>query len=188
MPDSESTIEVILPEPLRKAGAARRLRDSFEPIAMHNIAHEATLERAGAHGLDRLAGYVWGRAAPMGEPTAAVVVAAFGVFEPELIAAAYERGRKGVGRQALLTAQVDATATSLRSVLGDIDVSAAVTALRRGIEAAHGTGRALFSGLLRCHGPRTRRHSSGVRATCCESTGAIATSRHQSARAWIRWR
>ena len=148
MPDSESIIEVILPEPVRNAGAARRLRDSFEPIAMHNIAHEATLERAGAHGLDRFAGYVWGRAAPMGEPTATVVVAAFGVFEPGLIAAAYERGRKAVGRHALLTAQVDATAISLRSVLGDVDVSAAVTALRRGVEAADGTGRALFSGLL----------------------------------------
>ena len=40
------------------------------------------------------------------------------------------------------------TAVSLRGVLRDIDVSPAVTALRRGVEAADGTGRALFSGLL----------------------------------------
>ena len=148
MPNSvEPTTEVMPPEPVRRARPARRLRDSFEPIAMHNVGSGATLERAGAPGLDRLAGYVWGRAAPMGEPTAAVVVAAFGVFEPELITAAYERGRSGVGREALLTAQADATAASLRSVLGDVDVSPAVTALRRGVEAADGTGRALFSGL-----------------------------------------
>lgn len=148
MPDSvEPTTEVMLPKPVRRARPARRLRDSFEPIAMHNVGSGATLERAGAPGLDRFAGYVWGRAAPMGEPTAAVVVAAFGVFEPELITAAYERGRSGVGREALLTAQADATAASLRSVLGDVDVSPAVTALRRGVEAADGTGRALFSGL-----------------------------------------
>ena len=148
MPDSvEPTTEVMLPEPVRRARPARRLRDSFEPIAMHNVGHRETLDRAGAPALDRFAGYVWGRAAPMGEPTAAVVVAAFGVFEPELIAAAYERGRSGVGREALLTAQADATAASLRSVLGDVDVSPAVTALRRGVEAADGTGRALFSGL-----------------------------------------
>ena len=149
MPDSvEPTTETMLPEAVRKARPARRLRDSFEPIAMHNIGYGATLERAGAPGLDRFAAYVWGRAAPMGEPVAAVVVAAFGVFEPKLLAAAYERGRSGVGREALLNARVDATAVSLRSVLGDDDVSPAVTALRRGVEAADGTGRALFSGLL----------------------------------------
>ena len=110
------------PEPVRMARPARRLRDAFEPIAMHNAGYTATLERAGAPGLDRFAAYVWGRAAPMGEPTAAVVVAAFGVFEPALLAAAYERGRSAVGREALLKARVDATAVSLRGVLGDIDV------------------------------------------------------------------
>ena len=114
---------------------------------MHNAGYMPTIARAGAPGLDRFAAYVWGRAAPMGEPTSAVVVAAFGVFEPALLAAAYERGRSAVGREALLKARVDATAVSLRRVLGDIDGSPAVTALRRGVEAADGTGRALFSGL-----------------------------------------
>ena len=148
MPDSANpTPEHSLPEPVRMARPARRLRDAFEPIAMHNAGYMPTLERAGAPGLDRFAAYVWGRAAPMGEPTASVVVAAFGVFEPALLASAYERGRSAVGREALLKARVDATAVSLRGVLGDIDVSPAVTALRRGVEAADGTGRALFSGL-----------------------------------------
>ena len=148
MPDGANPTEHSLPEPVRMARPARRLRDAFEPIAMHNAGYRATLERAEAPGLDRFAAYVWGRAAPMGEPTAAVVVAAFGVFEPAMLAAAYERGRSAVGGEALLKARVDGTAVSLRGVLGDIDVSPAVTALRRGVEAADGTGRALFSGLL----------------------------------------
>ena len=149
MPDSANpTPEHSLPEPVRRARPARQLRDAFEPIAMHNAGYMPTLERVGAPGLDRFAAYVWGRAAPMGEPTAPVVVAAFGVFEPAMLTAAYERGRSAVGREALLKARVDATAVSLRGVLGDIDVSPAVTALRRGVEAADGTGRALFSGLL----------------------------------------
>ena len=64
-----------------------------------------------------------------------------------MLTTAYERG-SAIGREALLEARVDATAVSLRGVLGDIDVSPAVTALRRGVEAADGTGRTLFSGLL----------------------------------------
>ncbi len=149
MPDSaEPTTPVAaLPEPVRSARPARRLRDAFEPIAMHNIAARAILERAGVPELDFAAGYVWGRAAPMGEPVADVVVAAFGVFEPGLISAAYERGRKAVRRDALLAAQVAVTAETLGAVLGDTDVSGVVTAVRRGVEAADGTGRALFSGL-----------------------------------------
>ena len=148
MPDSVKPTEPPLPEPVRRARPARQLRDAFEPIAMHNAGYMPTLERVGAPGLDRFAAYVWGRAAPMGEPTAPVVVAAFGVFEPAILTAAYERGRSALGRETLLRARADATAVSLRGVLSDIDVSPAVTALRRGIEAADGTGRALFSGLL----------------------------------------
>ncbi len=145
MPESAG---LMLPEPVRKARPARRLRDAFEPIAMHNVAHAAIFARAGAPTLDFAAGYVWGRAAPMGEPTATVVVAAFGVFEPGLVTAAYERGRRAVGREPLLSAQVEATAASLRVVLSDADVSPAVTVLRRGVESATGTGRALFAGLM----------------------------------------
>lgn len=148
MADSVKPTTPRLPGPVREARPARRLRDAFEPIAMHNAGYIPTIARAGAPELDRFAAYVWGRAAPMGEATAPVVVAAFGVFEPAMLTAAYERGRSAVGRETLLKARVDATAVSLRGVLDEIDVSPAVTALRRGVEAADGTGRALFSGLL----------------------------------------
>ena len=149
MPDcTKPMAEPTSPEPVREARPARRLRDAFEPLAMHNASYIPTLQRLGSGELDRFAAYVCGRAAPMGEPTAEVVVAAFGVFEPALLTAAYERGRRAIGGQALLKARLEATAVSLRGVLGEIDVSSAVTALRRGVEVADGTGRALFSGLL----------------------------------------
>jgi hypothetical protein len=148
MPDSlDSTSGPVLPGPVRDARPARRLRDAFEPIAMHNIGSREILARAGAPELDFAAGYVWGRAAPMGEPVAEVVVAAFGVFEPTLISGAYERGRNAIGREALLKAQAEVTGETLRAVLGGIDVSPAVAALRRGVAAADGTARVLFSGL-----------------------------------------
>ncbi len=136
-----------LPDPVRQARPARRLRDAFEPVAMHDVWCRQTNERTAALGLDRLTGYVWGRAAVLGEPVAAVVVAAFGVFEPGLITAAYDRGRGQVARDTVLAARFEATAASLREVLGDTDVMPVVTALRRGVEAADGTGRPLFSGL-----------------------------------------
>ena len=44
-----------------------------------------------------------------------------------MLTTAYERGRSAVGGEALLKARVGATAVGLRGVLGDIDVSPAVT-------------------------------------------------------------
>ncbi|MHB8574254.1 MAG: SCO6745 family protein [Dehalococcoidia bacterium] len=142
-----SASATLLPGPVREARPPRRLRDAFEPIAMHDVWCRQTQEQMAALGLDRLTSYVWGRAAVLGEPVAAVVVAAFGVFEPGLITAAYDRGRSQAGRTALLAARAAATAASLRTVLGEVDVVPVVTALRLGVAAADGTGRPLFSGL-----------------------------------------
>ena len=127
--------------------AARRLRDAYEPIAMHAVWSRQTNEALASLGLNFLTGYVWGRASGMGEPAAAVVVSAFAVFEPGLITALYEEARGKVGRSDLVETRDEATAASLRAVLGDADVSGVVAALRRGIDAADGTGRPLFSGL-----------------------------------------
>src|SRR3712207_5949651 len=60
---------------------ARRLRDAAEPIATISIWGRQLNERLSALGLNFLTGYVWARAAPMGEPAAPVVVAAFGRSE-----------------------------------------------------------------------------------------------------------
>ena len=135
------------PTPVVNARPPRRLRDAFEPLAMHDVWCRKTNERLAALGLDFLSGYVWGRAAALGEPSAAVVVAAFGVFEPGLVTATYEQARSRVARAELLSARTEATVESLRDLLGDADVAPVVAALRRGLDAADGTGRPLFSGL-----------------------------------------
>jgi len=126
---------------------ARRLRDAMEPVAMHAVWSRQTYDALAALGLNFLTGYVWGRASGLGEPAPAVVASAFAAFEPGLITALYEEGRGKVGWAELMETRVRATSASLRQVLGDADVSGAVSTLRRGIDAADGTGRPLFSGL-----------------------------------------
>ncbi|HEY3241514.1 MAG TPA: hypothetical protein VGL92_18275 [Acidimicrobiia bacterium] len=136
-----------LPIPVVTADPARRLRDAFEPIALHPVWCRRTNEALAKLGLNFLTGYVWSRAAALGEPPAPVVVAAFGVFEPNLIAALYEEGRRVCGRTEVLAARTEATTASLAAVLEGTDVTGAVAVLRRGVEAADGTGRPLFAGL-----------------------------------------
>jgi hypothetical protein len=136
-----------LPESVTHGRPARRLRDAYEPLGMHAVWSRVTNERLAQLGLDFLTGYVWGRASALGEPLPAVVVSAFAVFEPGLITTLYEEARGKVGRAELLEARVDATTESLRAVLGDPDVTGVVSVLRRGIDAADGTGRPLFAGL-----------------------------------------
>ncbi|MGH9003528.1 MAG: SCO6745 family protein, partial [Acidimicrobiia bacterium] len=126
---------------------ARRLRDAYEPVAMHAVWSRKTNETLASLGLNFLTGYVWGRASGLGEPAASVVVSSFAVFEPGLIATLYEEGRGKVGRSELVEARDEATTASLEAVVGAADVSGVVSALRRGIDAADGTGRPLFSGL-----------------------------------------
>jgi hypothetical protein len=135
------------PSPVASARPARRLRDAMEPITAHSIWSRRTNEVLTKLGLSIFTGYVWGRAAALGEPPADVVVAAFAAYEPGLITAAYEEARRQCGRAGMLAARDEATIESLAEVLDGADVTTLVTALRRGVEAADGTGRPLFSGL-----------------------------------------
>ncbi|MDP9427779.1 MAG: hypothetical protein M3Q47_02375 [Actinomycetota bacterium] len=86
----------------------------------------------------------------MGEPTAPVVVAAFGVFEPGLIGALYEEARGRASREQVLAAREEGSVESLRRLLPDADVTDAVEQLRQGVEAVAGdlAGRPLFAGLV----------------------------------------
>lgn len=126
---------------------ARRLRDAYEPIGMHAVWSRLTYDRLSALGLNFLTAYVWGRASALGEPAPAVVVSTFAVFEPGLITSLYEEARGKVPRADLVATRDQATTESLQEVLGDVDVTGAVSVLRRGIGAASGAGRPLFSGL-----------------------------------------
>jgi hypothetical protein len=133
------------PAPMLSASPARRLRDALEPLALHAVWCRPTNEALAELGLNFLTGYVWGRAAALGEPPAEVVSAAFGFFEPNLVSALYEEGRQACGRAALLAARAEATLASLAEVLEGADVTDAAVALRRAVETADGTGRVLFS-------------------------------------------
>jgi hypothetical protein len=137
------------PAAVLEGSPARRLRDAIEPLAMHVVWSKPVNERLAEHGLNFLTAYVWGRAAPMGEPVAPLVASAFAAFEPGLITDLYEEGRGKLGRDELLRVQEEATVESLRGILGGAEgaVAEVVTALRRGVEAADGTGRPLFSGV-----------------------------------------
>jgi hypothetical protein len=100
-----------------------------------------------ALGLDFLTGYVWGRAASLGEPSPPVVAAVFAWFEPNLVAGLYETARSAVPRERLLAARDAATAESLAEVLAGDDPAEVAGLLADAVEVADGTGRPLFSGL-----------------------------------------
>ena len=125
---------------------ARRLRDVTAPIGEHAIWSEQTNEVLGKLGLPFVPGYLWGRAVGLGEPSTEVVIGAFAIYEPRLVKALYEHARRQCGRAGFVAAREEATIASLHEILGDVDVTDAVAALRRGVEAADPAGRALFAG------------------------------------------
>lgn len=138
------------PAPRLPDTPARRLRDAAEAIATASFWTPQVNDRFAALGLDFLTGYVWGRAAPMGEPSAPVVVAAFAVFEPGLITALYEQARATASRKDVLAAREEGTVAGLHEVLPDADVGDAVELLRRATDLAARdvAGRPLFAGLV----------------------------------------
>ena len=114
----------------------RQLRDAIEPIATICFWSEPAYLAYAQRGLDFLQGYVWGRACVLGEPAGPVVAAAFGGFEPGLIAALYDSGRTACPPADIRTAKQAGAVTALREVLGEPDdLSKVVGSLRRAIEA-----------------------------------------------------
>ena len=126
---------------------ARRLRDAFEPIAMHAVWSPSTQDALSKLGLERFQGYVAGRGSALGDPPSAVVAATFAVFDPRLIDEAWS-ARGDLTR--LVWVRDAATGASLRAVLGDGD-AASVTRVASLLEDACAgldvTGRPLFAGL-----------------------------------------
>ena len=133
-------------------GPARRLRDAAEPIATVGFWGRPAYDALEELGLEFLTGYVWARTAPMGEPTAPVVVAAFGVFEPGLVTGLYEQARGLCTREQVLAAREAGAVASLHQLLPDVpaeEVTAAADRLRRATDVAAEdvAGRPLFAGL-----------------------------------------
>lgn len=126
---------------------ARRLRDAYEPIAMHAVWSPITQAALSELGLGSFQGYVCGRGSVLGNAPSDLVAAAFAVFEPSLIGKAWS-ARGDLER--LVRLRDDATARSLRAVLGD-DQQIAVTRVAGLLEHACAhldvTGRPLFAAL-----------------------------------------
>jgi hypothetical protein len=135
------------PPPVTSTTPARRLRDVTAPVGEHAIWSARTNGVLAKLGLPFVSGYLWGRAVGLGDPTPEVVAAAFAIYEPRLVAAIYEHARRQCGRAGFMAAREEATIASLHEILGDEDVTDVVAVLRRGTDAAEGSGRALYAGV-----------------------------------------
>lgn len=140
-------LEDAVPEPATVSTRARRLRDALEPIATQGWWSPYAGARLTALGLDFFPGYVWGRSAALGAPSASVVVATFGVFEPGLIAEMYQVGSSSVSRDDILAVRADGAAAGLDAV-ADAEACASIAEpLLAALARLDGLGRPLFSGL-----------------------------------------
>ncbi|MBZ5735602.1 hypothetical protein K8Z61_13980 [Nocardioides sp. TRM66260-LWL] len=129
---------------------ARDLRDAIEPIATISFWAEPAYDAYAALGLDFLQGYVHSRSRGLGDVEPAVAAAAFGVFEPGLIAGVLAEARGVASVAAVRAAAEEGAIASLRAALPRVDeaeVARVAAVLRRGADAAPTTGRALHAGL-----------------------------------------
>jgi len=155
--------------PLTELSArARRLRNTLEPLASNvYFAPEVHAEfealgfgpPTGGEGcvtLAEISGYYCSRAGCMGEVRGEVVVAAFGVFNPELIVPAVERGWSIAGVDEVLAARERGATASLQRILGLPEGLGWVTDLmQRAAAAGSMGGRFLYAGLRSLGVPAT---------------------------------
>lgn len=146
------------PAPVVPESPARSLRDAVEPIATIGWWSRAAADRMSALGHDFFDGYVWGRAAALGADVApAVVVAAFGAFEPAMLASVLQHGRSISSRDSILAARADGAAAGLQAATSGIApaiVAAFADRLLSALAGLDGTGRPLFAALRDLETPR----------------------------------
>jgi hypothetical protein len=127
---------------------ARRLRDLAEPIASCVYFVPEVHDGYKALGLDDFgSGYFGSRGACLGRPSAEVITAAFGVFNPAIVKPSVEKAWATTTPQALLDAREQGVTAALKRMIGDADPAPAVDILRPVMESVPYFGRALFGGL-----------------------------------------
>lgn len=127
---------------------SRRLRDLCEPIAGSVYFVPEAQENYRALGLENFAeSYFISRGACLGNPSGEVICAAFGVFNPDLVIPSVAAGWAKTDRPTILDARERGATSGLERMLGDADVSRAVSILRGVMESVDYAGRALFAGL-----------------------------------------
>jgi hypothetical protein len=178
------------------ASVARRLRDALEPIATQGFsAPRANLK---ALGLRFVEGYILTRSAGLGEPSAPVVVAAFGVFEPTFLASSYEAGRAKTTRTAVIAAAEAGVSERLSEILGDQpEVGQLADCLLAATDGLSGVGRPLFSGLqgmavpADAHGrlwrgaDRVREHRGDGHIAACVAAGLDPVEMNVLTELWV---
>ena len=189
-----------IPVPPVPDSPARRLRDALEPIATQGWWSPQAGARTAGLGLEFLDGYVWGRAASLGDVASSVVTAAFAVFEPTFLAQTYERGRAVVGRGEVLAQRELAATESLTSVLGEDrrdEAGATADVLMGALGGLDGAGRPLFSGLRQLGTPPdgfgrlwraaelVREHRGDGHVAACVAAGLDALSMNVMTELWL---
>ena len=186
--------------PAATATPARRLRDALEPIATQGWWSRPAADRITALGLGFFDGYVWGRAAALGEPAASVVVSAFGVFEPTFLTAVYNQGRAVATRSDVLAAREDGAAESLSTVLGGAvraEAGELADVLLTALDEQDSCARPLFSGLRELATPTdefarlwraselVREHRGDGHLAACISAGLNAAEMNVLTELWL---
>ncbi len=147
-----STADHPLPKAVTSAAPARRLRDAYEPVSMHAVWSPLVHERLAAQGLDFFGTYVAGRASVLGQPSGAIVAAAFAAFEPGMIGGIWEQAVQTVDPATARAMTFGTTAESLRSVLSgagadEAEVGQVADQLAAAVDQLDPTGRPLFAGV-----------------------------------------
>ncbi|WP_051341296.1 SCO6745 family protein [Pseudonocardia spinosispora] len=139
------------PDVVNRAGPSRQLRDALEPLAMHAVWSHGVNAALAERGLDFLSAYVYGRASCLGDVPSSVVTSTFAVFPYELIDEQWTTGQGKIDRTELIELRDEATAASLRKILGDVTTEREIVwvagSLERAVDKADGAGRPLFSAL-----------------------------------------
>ncbi|MCF6379742.1 hypothetical protein L2K70_19190 [Nocardioides KLBMP 9356] len=179
---------------------ARRLRDAIEPLATICFWSEPAYDAYAALGLDFLQGYVFGRGCVLGDAEPAVAAAAFGVFEPGLVADLFGSGRGVCSIDEVRAAKERGTIAALEECLGrPDDLGEVVAVLRRAAEAADPTGRALHAGLTALPWPEDllgqlwhacsilREHRGDGHLAVLVAAGVDGVQANQLTELWVGW-